>query len=162
MSVPEQYPLTCSFRDLIAGHGYVAGVALDGRVLAERRPAPEGDGETWWVYGVYPGAAAGTGASLGAAVADFRNTVKKVLIELAHEAVDFRAFERGARTFFGETDDLTAKEWEEARARVREGGVGLPNLKVVKRVDKPKIEVVLRHELRPEANAVADAPALAA
>jgi hypothetical protein len=43
-----RYPLLLGFRDLIAGNGFVASVALNGRALL----VDEGDG--FWMYGVNP------------------------------------------------------------------------------------------------------------
>jgi hypothetical protein len=45
-----RYPLLLGFHDLVAGNGYIAGIALsNGRALL----VDEGDG--FWMYGVNPG-----------------------------------------------------------------------------------------------------------
>lgn len=111
------YPLLFGFRDLIAGHGFIAGVDLSGRALL----ADEGDG--FWMYGVNPGGIAAGGGSAGEAQAEFRSRYRSVLFDIAAEARDFAEFERQVTQFVEETNTGTATEWDEAVASVRSGAV---------------------------------------
>jgi hypothetical protein len=112
-----RYPLLFGFRDLIAGNGFVAGVAVNGRALL----VDEGDG--FWMYGVNPGGLAGGGANHSEAQAEFRQGYRSVLFDIAAEAADFGSFRQQALRFFEETNEPTRQEWEEALAEVRKGEV---------------------------------------
>ena len=112
-----RYPLLLGFRDLIAGNGYVAGVALAGRALL----VDEDDG--FWMYGVNPGGIAAGGKTHSEAQAEFRQGYKSVLFDLAAQASDFADFRRQALAFFEETNEPTEREWLEAVAEVRKGNV---------------------------------------
>src|SRR5215210_8145215 len=111
-----RYPLLFGFRDLIAGNGYIAGVALsNGRAVL----VDEGDG--FWMYGVNPGGLAAGGESLGRAQSEFRSAYKSGLFDIAAEAQSFEAFKAEVERFFRETNNPTLVEWDEAVAEVRQG-----------------------------------------
>lgn len=122
MSSPDKYPLIFSLRELVFGNGYVAEVVARGRVLAE----DEGDG--WWFYGVNPGGLAAGERSLILAHQAFRQSLAKVLFDLAEEAASFEHFQSLVEAFFRDTNEPTAVEWTEAVARVRAGQVKLDEL----------------------------------
>jgi len=161
MATSQQYPLVCSFREPIVGQGFVAGVDLQCRALAEREDVDGSQSSGWWVYGVYPGAVAGSGATLDVAVRDFRDRVKLVLIDFAHDANDFDAFHSEVQSFFFESDEHSISSWDAARKSVREGNTRLPGLDRVEEVPEPNITVKMI-QLRPKENTVDQEPALAA
>jgi hypothetical protein len=111
------YPLFFGFRDLIAGDGYVASVAVNGRALL----AQEDDG--FWMYGVNPGGLAAGGTTAAEAQSEFRNDYRLVLFDIATEAQSFEDFEREVLEFFNATNKPTAEEWEAAVTEVRSGRV---------------------------------------
>ena len=78
-----RYPLLLGFRDLIAGNGFVASVALNGRALL----VDEDDG--FWMYGVNPGGLAAGGSTAAEALAEFRKDYRLVLFDIATEAEGF-------------------------------------------------------------------------
>ena len=106
-------PVLFSFRDLIEGKDFTAGVVVNGRALL----VEEGDGDVW-LYGVHPGAMAGGGKGRDAAVQEFRNGFRSVLIDLAGEADSFEAFRQEVVQFFEATDAETEAEWDTACARL--------------------------------------------
>ena len=112
-----RYPLFFGLRDLVAGNGFVAAVALEGRALL----VDEGDG--FWMYGVNPGGVAAGGKTHGEAQAEFRQRYRSVLFDLAAEAASFEEFQRAVAQFCEETNEPTAAEWEEAVNEVRSGKV---------------------------------------
>ncbi len=145
------YPLLFGFRDLVAGNGFVAGVNLNGRALL----AEEGDG--FVMYGVNPGGLAAGGSNRGEAQAEFRQSYRSVLFDIAAEAQDFAEFERQVRDFVDETNGPTAAEWDEAVLRVRSGEVSadwLPKRKAESRIG---VEVVLLEHPSPSANILDEA-----
>jgi hypothetical protein len=109
-----RYPLLLGFRDLVAGNGYIAGIALtNGRALL----VDEGDG--FWMFGINPGGMAAGGASIGEAQAEFRTAYKSVLFDIAAEAESFEAFKAEVVRFLEETNNPTLAEWDEAVADTR-------------------------------------------
>jgi len=112
-----RYPLLFGFRDLIAGNGFVAGVALNGRALI----VDEDDG--FWMYGVNPGGLAAGGSTASEALSEFRKDYRLVLFDIATEAPSFEDFERQVTEFFNAVNKPTASEWEEAVAEVRSGKI---------------------------------------
>jgi len=112
-----RYPLLLGFRDLIAGNGFVAAVALNGRALL----VDEDDG--FWMYGVNPGGLAAGGSTAAEALAEFRKDYRLVLFDIANEAESFEDFEREVSVFFNDTNKPTVSEWEEAVTEVRSGRI---------------------------------------
>lgn len=113
-----RYPLLFGFRDLIAGNGFVAGVALNGRALLA-----EEDDKDFWMYGVNPGGLAAGGSTAPEALSEFRKDYRLVLFDIATEAASFEDFERAVSEFFNAINKPTALEWEEAVVEVRSGRV---------------------------------------
>lgn len=113
------YPLLFGYRDLVAGNGFVAAVAVDGRacVVAE-------DGGAW-VYGVNPGGVCAGGHDHGRAIAAFRAAYRSVLFDIAGDSATFTELEAGVEDFFHETNLPTEEAWERAVAAVRAGEVDL-------------------------------------
>lgn len=109
----DRLPLLFNFQDLVAGKGFIAGVATRGRALLQ-----EEDGQVW-LYGVEPGGIAATGSDRQAALQDFRNGFRHVLIEMAAEAESFEGFRLLVQKFFREIDRSELSEWTEAHAAVR-------------------------------------------
>ncbi len=150
-----RYPLLCGFHEIIVGKGFASVVSIDGRAMAESE-----DG-SWWLYGVNPGAVAGTGVSLDSAVIDFRGRIKGVLADYASEAPDLDAFRAAVDGFFHETDPVTVAEWDAARAAVRAGSVTLNNVAKVADVPIPTVRVRAL-KLRPTENVIDDGLQIAA
>ena len=109
------FPVLFSFRDLIAGNGFVASIDLSGRALL----VDEEDG--FWMYGVNPGGLAAGGATPGEVLSEFRSMYRSVLFDIAIEATSFEDFQRDVQQFFEATNEATAKDWEAAVAAVRSG-----------------------------------------
>lgn len=141
------YPLLFGFKDLIAGNGFVAGVALDGRGLL----VDEGDG--FWMYGVNPGGVAGGGKSAAEAQAEFRRVYRSVLFDIAGEAEDFEEFRRQVERLF-KTNEANLAEWKGAVAEVRAGQVTAEWLPKKPADSRIGMEVELLENPTPEANQV--------
>ncbi len=112
------YPLVFSFRDVIEGNGFLAGVAISGRALMVH----EGE-DGWWLYGVTPAGIAATGDTPPEAHAAFRNTYREVLFDAAADAADFEAFKTEVERFFNEGNSEEERRWNEAAAAIRSGQV---------------------------------------
>ena len=121
----KHYPLLFTFHDKIEGNGFLADVETRGRALA----VAENDG-TWSLYGVEPGAIAGSGETLAEAHADFRRTFSSVLFDFVSDAKDFDAFDQRVQHFFGESDPASIGEWKAAVAQVRAGKIHPKELRV--------------------------------
>jgi hypothetical protein len=111
------YPLLFGFNDLVAGNGFVAGIALQGRALLVQEE------EGFWMNGVNPGALAAGGKTPAEAQAGFREAYRSVLFDLAHTAGSYETFKREVEAFFHQTDEPTTAEWSQAVLEVRQGRV---------------------------------------
>jgi hypothetical protein len=121
----KSYPLLFTFHDKVDGNGFVADVETRGRALA----VAESDG-SWSLYGVKPGALAGSGETLLEAHGDFRLGFTAVLLDFAEEAGDFSTFEKMVVRFFEDTDDESVAEWDAAVKAVRSGKITGQELKL--------------------------------
>lgn len=117
------YPLLFTFVDKVEGNGFLADVRVHGRLLA----VEEEDG--WWMYGVNPGGLAASGDPQAAAYAEFRQTLMKVLFDIATEAQDFYAFRATGKKFFEETNEPNLTDWEKAREQVKAGKATIEGLR---------------------------------
>ena len=111
------YPLLFTFREPVAGKGFLAGVSARGRVLAVFE-----DGE-WWYYGVEPGAMAEGGATPQEAYARFLAALRNYLQDAAAEATSFQDLEAEVRRFFRQIDDVEETRWKAVLRAVRNGDV---------------------------------------
>jgi hypothetical protein len=146
---PEAFPLVFTFKDLLAGRGFVVSVETWGRVvLAE-------EAEGWTIYGVNPGGVAGGGENRSAALADFRRSYQEVLDDIAHEARDFTAFKASAEAVLHQVNEDVAAEWTALRERVRAGDLTLEEMKRHEGEFVPHIDVRLVDIATPPAEEVA-------
>lgn len=152
-----RYPILFGFRDLVAGSGFVATIATEGRALL----TDEGE-EGFWMYGVNPGGIAGSGDTPVEAQSDFRQRYKSVLFDIARVSGDFSQFKATVERFFYEVNKPTAKEWDEAVQGVREGKVRADWM-LTGKADAPRhVEVVEVREPEAAVNALDEQPAIAA
>jgi hypothetical protein len=112
-----RYPILYGRRELIEGNGFVAAVALHGRVLLTEE---ESD---YWVEGVNPGGIAARGDNPSEALAEFCSEYRVVLFDIAAEARSLEEFKTGVERFFNDTSPTAAREWEAAVDEVRSGKV---------------------------------------
>jgi hypothetical protein len=138
----KRYPLLFSYRETVAGKGYIAQVHLEGRALFEIE-----EGGEVWLYGVHPGALADTGPTPPKAYVSFRTRLTSVLYDIAAEAPDFSTFRAEVLRFFEQCDEQTKAEWEEARTAVRASDDDLAGLSKVPAPPDPIAEV---EELTPQ------------
>ncbi len=130
-------PLLFTFKQLVLGDGFIAGVKMAGRALLEVE-----DGETW-ITGVNPVGFAGGGMDRAGAFADFRRGWSEILFDIASESTSFEDFSRRASVFLDATDERYTKEWLESLDEVRANGTTDPELRSEKTGDHPlKFEVV--------------------
>jgi hypothetical protein len=111
------FPLLFGFRDLVAGRGFLAGVAVSGRALLLD------EDEGLWMYGVNPGGMAAGGANVGEVQRSFRETYRTILFDIAADAPSFDTFRQEVQAFFWETNEGILAEWNEAVQEVRAGTI---------------------------------------
>jgi hypothetical protein len=112
----KAYPLLFTFKELVSGNGFLAGVSLGGRGLMVH----EGDEDGWWFYGVEPGSAAEGGATPQEAHLRFREAFKAVLLDIASEVDAFDSFEAEVRRCLGTKDEAEEARWLAAVVTLRE------------------------------------------
>ncbi|MBI5486270.1 MAG: hypothetical protein HY905_02940 [Deltaproteobacteria bacterium] len=136
----KKYPLIFTFRDLIHGNGFVAGITMEGRVLLSEEP----DG-SFWMFGVQPGGLADGGRDRDAAFRAFKNGYLSVLYDIAAEAPGFDLFRAEVEELFCQVNEPNRSAWDLALADVRRTNASLPNLE--RRFDAesraPELQVVL-------------------
>lgn len=144
MATGAAYPLVFTFRDLIAGDGFLVGVIARGRVLLS-----DEDGGCW-MSGVTPGAIAAGGATREDAFRAFKERYHLFLQDVAKETPTVQAFENELLRFFEETNESAEAKWQDAWAQVRSGKLttdGLPREPdTVPRVEVHTIETP-RHDV---------------
>lgn len=115
MTTTPQWPLYFRVLRLIQGRTFAATVEIIGRATWTR------DYGKTWLYGVNPGAMAGSGEDLEEALRGFTEHLVGVLSDLADEADDLDAFRGTVERFVSATDDESVAEWEASREVVRSG-----------------------------------------
>jgi hypothetical protein len=102
------HPLVFILQDVITGCGFLAGIVVTGKAVMEQE-----DGK-WWMYGVCPGAIAGSGNTPNEAFVDFRNRYKETLFDMAEECTDFSVFREAVEDFFNQKDAQESARWDKA------------------------------------------------
>lgn len=136
------FPLLVKFTGTFFGHGFIAEVGFEGRLLARHEDA------LWWMEGVNPGAVSAEGDSLEDAHAHFREALKDILVRFAHEARSFRSFKEEVSRFVHSSDDPTTEEWQAAVDRVRQHKECLDNLPI--RSAAARISVTVTEKTPPQ------------
>lgn len=113
------HPLVFTLQDVITGCGFLAGIVVTGKAVMER----EEDGK-WWMYGVCPGALAGSGNTPNEAFVDFRNRYKETLFDMAEDCKSFLVFRRAVQEFFTE-DKAEGVRWDDALQFLRQHEDGI-------------------------------------
>lgn len=111
------HPLMFTFKDMISGEGFLAGITCSGRALMLH------EDNKWWMYGVCPAAIAGSGDTPQETFYHFRNRYKEVLFDIASESKSFEEYKLAVEGFFYERSatDEEERRWEEAVKAIRSG-----------------------------------------
>lgn len=154
------YPILFQFRDIVAGNGFLARVAIDGRALLKT----EDDGDCW-VDGVQPAAlAAGADATEGGmpvALNNFKESYQRVLYDFANDAATFDEFQTKVTEFF-DTIDSDTTDWANALEEIRKTSVSIGELQAVKaETQPPRLHVSEVKTARPSYNEIAEIRAAA-
>ncbi len=105
------------------------------------------------MYGVNPGALAAEGETRVAAYVEFRETLMKVLFDLATAAEDFYAFRASGKKFFEETSESSIQEREAARAAVKAGKVTIEGMRRETAEQPHRIEITQKKTFTAKDNA---------
>ncbi len=109
------FPLFFTFREVVSGNGFLAGVMVKGRVLMTQ------EDDQWCLYGVQPGGMAASGATPQEAHHTFSTSLKGILYDIAASDETYPEFEKHVREFFHAVDASDAVRWQEAREGYRSG-----------------------------------------
>ena len=149
------YPLVFTLRDVVTGCGFLAGIVVTGKAVMEY------EDEKWWMYGVCPGAIAGSGDTPNEAFIDFRNGYKETLFDIAEECKGFLQFQATVKDFYGEDKQESAR-WDEGLKFLRkhEGSVAEPFKKLPQKksdeyelgIQVDRLENMPKGELKPAMN----------
>ncbi len=120
MAARRSYAAVFSFRNTVEGAGFLARVTACGRALMVHE-----EDDSWWLYGVEPGAIAESGASGPEAYAAFRRAFTKVLFDFVAGAENFVAFRAQVQDFFVAADEAEEAEWRASVEALRSGELEL-------------------------------------
>lgn len=153
MAHPElqAIPLIFSFRQLVAGDGFLAGVRMDGRALLETELAADGREESW-ITGIAPVGIAGGGGDRSVAFVEFRNAWIEVVFDLASKASSFEEFHASCTSFLASEQSSVTSLWEAAVAAVRREGYIDPSLRKESADKQVTYEVVDLTHVKPAAS----------
>ncbi len=121
-------PLVFSFREMVVGAGFIAGVRMQGRALLETEQADDGTDEVW-LTGIAPIGVAGGGADRSVAFMEFRRAWCEVLYDVAMESRSFSEFKSGCTKFLNSQSDELTSLWKAAVMLVRREGYTDPSLR---------------------------------
>jgi hypothetical protein len=113
------HPLVFTLQDVVTGRGFLAGIVVTGKAVMEQE-----DGK-WWMYGVCPGAVAGSGDTPNEAFVDFRNRYKEALFDMAEEFSSFLLFRKAVQEFFDQEDVRENARWDEGLKILRQNEDGI-------------------------------------
>jgi hypothetical protein len=108
------HPFVFTLQDVVTGCGFLAGIVVTGKAVMEHE-----DGK-WWMYGVCPGAVAGSGDTPNEAFIDFRTRYKEALFDMAEECKSFLVFRNAVKAFFEAEDLQESARWDESLKILRE------------------------------------------
>lgn len=109
------YPLMFTFRDVVSGNGFLAGITVSGRALMAFE-----DGE-WWAYGVRPAGLVDHGRTPQEAHNNFRTRYRAILFDIAAETHNFLQFKQEVERLCEETDAQEERRWTSAVDAIRSG-----------------------------------------
>jgi hypothetical protein len=109
------YPLMFTFRDVVSGNGFLAGVTVSGRALMVR------EDDKWWAYGVRPAGLVDCGDTPQDAHNRFRERYRAILFDIAAEAHNFLNFKQEVERFYEESDADEECRWTVAFEAIRSG-----------------------------------------
>lgn len=109
----KQLPLVFTFKQIVLGDGFVAGVSMRGRALLED------GGEETWITGVAPAGLAGGGIDRASAFADFRKGWAEILFDIASDSTSFSDFKDRCSDFLATARESITQEWLAALEEVR-------------------------------------------
>lgn len=121
MAWTHDHPLMFTFRDVISGEGFLAGITVFGRCLMVL------EGDEYWMYGVRPGGISETADTPQALLVKFRDRYKEILFDIADECRTFESFEQEVKRFFFELDSEEEHRWENAVKKIRSENLAPPD-----------------------------------
>ena len=131
-----RYPIVFTYAEVVVGNGYVATVKITGRCLME-----DFGNDDVWVTGVHPSGFSAGGENRKSASDAFQREHRVALLDMAHDAADFREFRQLVRAFFDQTSRIGESEWWKAVSQVRSGEVSSEWLRKVSADTRPTLQV---------------------
>ena len=114
----DRIPLYFNRSLMVAGRGFIAQVAIEGRCILEQT----GDGFVSFL-GVNPGAVAGQGETRGEAYHDLLENIRLVLVDFANEAPGFQQFKDLVERYVLETNRPFEAAWRDAVEDIQAGRI---------------------------------------
>ena len=129
------WPLLFSLELPVKGNGFLAGVAIDGNLLATKEE------EGVWVDGIQPGFLGEGDTDIRSAYLKFRKAIKEILEGIAKDSKSFSQFEEEATRFFDAKDREVFERWESAVREVRAGAITAPEALHTRKADSADLGI---------------------
>ena len=113
------YPLFFTYREVVNGAGFIAGVQIRGLALMTH------ENNDWVMTGVHPGCFTEVGDTFEEARLHFRGMFRGILFDIAEETTDYDGFEAHVRKILGQVNEPAMAIWKQAVAAVRENEIEL-------------------------------------
>jgi hypothetical protein len=141
-------PLVCTYRNTVAGNGFVAKVEMRGRMLAV-----VDDDTQVWLHAVHPAGWADFGATIAEAHAQFRHSYTAILYDVAEDAATFDDF-RSAIDALDRAAEPLLESWKEAVQDMKAEWADRLNLRIEPAGQMPYLRVSQVHssEVSPQSN----------
>jgi predicted RNase H-like HicB family nuclease len=110
------FPILFTYRELVAGNGFLVGVETAGRAIVE-----ESEDGRFWVFGVNPGCLSSDGDTRDEALSEFKQRWVAILNSVACDAKSLPDFMAEVQSLFSSESDVGW--WDAAVSAVHEGGI---------------------------------------
>ncbi len=157
---PQSLPLLFSFKQVVVGNGFIAGVEMNGRALLETDWV--GGRAEAWITGIEPVGISGGGGDRGLAFGEFRKSWTLVVFDLAEQARDFQEFKSLCETFLASNQPNMTQLWTDAVAVVRKSHYVDASLGREDASQKVTFKVLDLANMRPDHNKVENGVQVAA
>jgi len=102
------FPLFFTYREVVNGAGFIAGVQIRGLALMAH------ENNDWVMTGVQPGCFTEVGDTFEEARLHFRGMFRGILFDIAEETADYDAFEAQVRKILGQVNEPAMAIWKQA------------------------------------------------
>lgn len=113
------YPLFFTFREIVNGAGFIAGVHLRGLALMTQ------EDDSWVMTGVQPGCFSEDGDTFEETRLRFRDAFKGIVFDIAEESANYDSFKAALEEILSQPNERAREVWDAAVDAVRQDTIAL-------------------------------------